>query len=147
MFRLRFGKDRIYLERKGSLNDIPSDIAPDFSLIGHYAKSLADDLLFTRMSEAVYHQCIEMGFETITPSDTPFPAFSEGEFDQLMRATLTARHREMFQQQSSEDVARAIDQQIAAGFGTAAVQAIFVSFAEHGVFFIKTDQDDDDTTS
>ncbi len=58
-----------------------TDIPPDFSLIGHYAKSLADDLLFTLMSETVYHQCIEMGFETITTSDTPFPGFSEGEFD------------------------------------------------------------------
>ncbi len=57
-----------------------------------------------------------------------------------MRATLTARHREMFQQQSDDDVGQAIDQQIAAGFGTAAVQAIFVSFAEHGVFFEKPDQ-------
>lgn len=146
MFRLRFGTDRIYLEWTRSVSDTPTNTAPDFHKIGQYAKSLADDVLFTRMSEAAYHQCIEMGFEIIAPSDMPFPAFSEDEFDQLMRATLTARHKEMFQQQTDDEVAQAVDQQIEAGFGVAAVQAILVSFAENGIFFEKPDQVRDSNT-
>ncbi|RUS65193.1 hypothetical protein EGN72_01020 [Pseudorhodobacter sp. E13] len=111
--------------------------SPDFSSVGRYAKSLADDLLFTRMAEAIFSACEDIGFITQADLSPVPPTMTDEEFRVLITAALKARVQEMFDNRSSEEIEIDVNAQIESGFGRMLLYAVFLSFAEHNIFFVK----------
>ena len=110
---------------------------PYFPSIGRYAKSLADDLLFTRMAEAVFNSSIELGYAVSTKTSSVPPAFTEEEFALVMGSALRARVKEMFESRGEEEIQLEVEAQMTRGFGKTLIYAVFFSFAEHNIFFVK----------
>lgn len=110
---------------------------PDFASIGRYAKSLADDLLFTRMAEVTFSACKDIGLVTQAEASPVPPMLTDEEFHVVLASALRTRTQEMFDNRSAEEILIDVDAQIASGFGKTLVYAVFFSFAEHGIFFVK----------